>query len=172
MAYADLQTIHNPSAGGIPPASWGDQIRDNLEFLIDPPACSVYRNAVQVVSTSSSEVLLANSEIFDNASMHSTSSNTGRITMTTAGRYLLFGRVRFEADADGHRRVDIRKNGTTSTTLFNLPANSAVSDVVITFSTAVVAALSDYWEVIVVHTAGNDIDVTLEEWGATFLTRA
>lgn len=33
MAYADLNTIHNPSTGTSPPASWGDQVRDNFEFL-------------------------------------------------------------------------------------------------------------------------------------------
>ncbi len=31
MAYVDLNTIHNPATGTIPPATWGDQIRDNFE---------------------------------------------------------------------------------------------------------------------------------------------
>jgi hypothetical protein len=31
MAYVDLNTIHNPATGGVPPATWGDQIRDNFE---------------------------------------------------------------------------------------------------------------------------------------------
>lgn len=33
MAYADLNTLHNPSTGVAPPASWGDQVRDNFEFF-------------------------------------------------------------------------------------------------------------------------------------------
>lgn len=33
MAYADLNTIHNPSTGAAPPATWGDQARDNDEYL-------------------------------------------------------------------------------------------------------------------------------------------
>lgn len=33
MAYADLNTIHNPSTGVAPPASWGDQVRDNFEYF-------------------------------------------------------------------------------------------------------------------------------------------
>ncbi len=33
MAYVDLNTIHNPSTGVSPPASWGDQVRDNFEFF-------------------------------------------------------------------------------------------------------------------------------------------
>lgn len=171
MPYVDLNTIHNPSAGGIPPASWGDQVRDNLEFLIDPPACSVYGSAAQSVGTSSTETMLANSENFDNASMHSTSSNTGRITATTAGRYLVFCTVVFDADADGNRRVDFRVNGSDAYKVFNLPAVSSVSESVLTGARALILNASDYVEVRVTHTAGNDLDVTLEEFGATFLTR-
>lgn len=33
MAYADLNGIHNPSTGGVAPASWGDQVRDNFEAI-------------------------------------------------------------------------------------------------------------------------------------------
>ena len=29
--YVDPQTIHNPSTGASPPASWGDAVRDALE---------------------------------------------------------------------------------------------------------------------------------------------
>lgn len=31
--YADLNTIHNPATGTSPPASWGDQARDNDQYL-------------------------------------------------------------------------------------------------------------------------------------------
>ncbi len=30
MAYVDLNTIHNPDTGTVPPHTWGDQIRDNF----------------------------------------------------------------------------------------------------------------------------------------------
>lgn len=33
MAYADLQGVHNPATGSSPPAAWGDQARDNDEYL-------------------------------------------------------------------------------------------------------------------------------------------
>lgn len=33
MAYVDLLTIHNPAPNNSPPASWGDQVRDNFEAL-------------------------------------------------------------------------------------------------------------------------------------------
>lgn len=33
MPLTDLNTIHNPAAGSVAPASWGDAIRDNFEYL-------------------------------------------------------------------------------------------------------------------------------------------
>lgn len=33
MPYVDLNTIHNPSTGTAPPASWGDAVRDNFEHF-------------------------------------------------------------------------------------------------------------------------------------------
>lgn len=39
-SYVDLDTIHTPSGGGVPPATWGQQVRENLEFLARPPLFS------------------------------------------------------------------------------------------------------------------------------------
>lgn len=33
MAWADLNTLHNPATSTAPPASWGDQVRDNFQYL-------------------------------------------------------------------------------------------------------------------------------------------
>lgn len=171
MAYADLNTIHNPTAGQVPPASWGDQIRDNFEFLIDPPACSVYNSAAQTIANATTTSMTADSENFDNNSMHSTSTNTSRITFTTAGRYLCFATVQFAADVDGVRNVKFRINGATEYECVQVPAVSSVSSIVITATRAFVFAASDYVECRVSHTAGNNLSVTLLEFGATFLTR-
>jgi hypothetical protein len=172
VSYVDLNTIHNPTTGTAIPASWGDQVRDNLEFLIDPPACSVYHTTGQTVPTVTATTLLADAEYFDNASWHSTVSNTGRLTAGTAQRALIFCTVNFDADADGSRRLDLRVNGTTTYELFNIASGSGVSDVVVTGATALTMAANDYVEIRATHTAGNDLTVTLVEFGATFLTRA
>jgi hypothetical protein len=41
MAWADLNTIHNPATGTFPPATWGDQVRDNFQFLAGIAAATV-----------------------------------------------------------------------------------------------------------------------------------
>lgn len=33
MAYIDPQTVHNPAAGAVAPAAWGDQVRDDIVDL-------------------------------------------------------------------------------------------------------------------------------------------
>ncbi len=35
MSYVDLDTIHNPTAGTRPPASWGAGVNDNFDFIYD-----------------------------------------------------------------------------------------------------------------------------------------
>ena len=51
MPYTDPQTIHNPATGTVAPATWGDILRENSEFLIDPPACSVTHSTTQSIAT-------------------------------------------------------------------------------------------------------------------------
>ena len=89
----------------------GHQVRDNLEFLIDPPACSVFNTVAQSLATGSATVLDANSENFDNDAMHSNVTNNSRITVQTAGRYLFYTRVEFAANATGVREIRFNKNG-------------------------------------------------------------
>jgi len=171
MPYVDPQTVHNPATGSVIPAAWGDTVRDDLEFLIDPPACSVYHNTTQSLSDDTTTACLANSENYDNDSMHSTSSSTSRITATTAGRYLLYATVAFDASGTGRRLVYMRVNGTTSYLLNSIvPPNSPTTCVVPVFKTLVLAA-TDYVEVMANQNSGGALNVTLSEFAATFVTR-
>ena len=36
--YVDPQTVHNPTTGTSPPASWGDTVRDNQQYFSTPPS--------------------------------------------------------------------------------------------------------------------------------------
>ena len=171
MPYVDPQTVNNPTAGQPIPAAWGDVVRDDLEFLIGPPACSVYASAAQVVADGISTVALtANSERFDNDSMHSTATNTSRITATRAGRYLFIATVQFAANATGNRRMAFRVNGTT-TYESTLVGATATNSIVTTAPAMFTLAATDYVECMVWQTSGGNLNVTLLEFGATFLTR-
>lgn len=172
MAYADLATIQDTDPGDILTAAWCDQVRDNEEFLIDPPACSVFASAGQVVNDATVTTLTANSETFDNDSMHSTSSNTSRITAQTAGRYDVDCRVNFQADiTDGRRVIRFLKNGVDVVTAASQRNVIDGNSITISGSMKAVLAAGEYIEVQVFHNAGNNLSVTLEEFAATFITR-
>lgn len=171
MAYADLSTIQATDPGDPLTAAWCDQARDNGEFFVDPPACSVFGSSAQSVPDSSPTPLTANSESFDNDSMHSTVTNTSRLTMQTAGRYLCVATATFAADVDGFRRLTFRVDGTTSHTAVTAPVSSGSVNAGITGVRALVLNAGQYVEVLATHSAGAALDVTLVEFFAMFLTR-
>lgn len=173
MAYVDPQSVHNPATGAVAPAAWGDTVRDCLEFLIDPPACSVYNSAAQSVANGTAQVVLnANSENFDNAAMHSTVTNPSRITIQTSGRYLIGCTVLYDADVDGRRVTQFLING--ATVLFGDVRNANISAAVTpraSVTRTYVFTAGDYVEVTASHNSGAALDVTLNEFFALFLTR-
>lgn len=173
MPYVDLDTIHNPATGAVAPAAWGDQVRDNLEFLVDPPACSIKETTAQSVPNVTDTAMTSNEENFDNNSMHSTVTNTSRITIQTAGRYLLFSTLRFAGSTGGfYRQVQFLVNGATTyamATATQVP-NAGVETIIST-SKALVLAAGDYVECMARHNAGGALNVNLDEFAAIFITR-
>lgn len=170
MPYVDLNTIHNPATGTAAPATWGDQVRDNGEFLIDPPACSVFHSVSVSIATATPTFLAANSELYDNNGMHSTVTNNSRITAVTAGRYLVIGSMEYASSATGYRSIAIRANGTD---IYEGTTVPAVSGAVTRISMArtVVLAANDYVEAQAYQASGGNLNVLLMEFSAMFLTR-
>lgn len=170
MAYADLATIQATDPGDVLTAAWCDQARDNEEFLINPPACSVYASSAQSVANATFVSLTANSEYFDNDSMHSTATNTSRITIQTAGRYLLSATIAYTAGS-GRRFSQFLVNGTTAYDGDGRPAIGGGSDDKIVMTRTLVLAASDYVEVQANQNTGGNLNVTLREFVALFMTR-
>ena len=171
MAYVDPNTVSNPTTGQVIPAAWGDQLRDNQEFFIDPPAVSAYHNTTQSVANNTDDYLSCNAENFDNDSMHSTSTNNSRITINTAGRYMVIASIRFAADADGFRQIKFEVNRTTTYESSLVLSSGSSLSTVLTGVRWMTLAASDYVEVICRHLAGAALDVQVYEFAATFQTR-
>lgn len=172
MPYVDPQSIHNPATGNVAPATWGDTIRDDLEFLIDPPAVSIFNSTAQTCTTAVDTVLTADSENYDNNAMHSTVTNTSRITCVTAGRYLFTCTVRFAGNATGYRIVRWFLNGTTQIRAGGQQAiTTGPQDTVISASRTFTLAVNDFYEIQVLQNSGGNLGVTLEEFAALYLTR-
>lgn len=175
MSYTDPDSVHVPTTGAVAPAAWGTVVRDDLEFLIDPPSCSVFNSGTQSVpsQTSPFTILNADSENFDNDGMHSTVSNTSRLTVQTAGRYWVQTVVSFDADATGGLRgCRFVVNGSSQVnTGASLPP-AASGNTVINAAFPFTLAVGDFVEVEVrQNSTGGNLGVLLAEFSASFRTR-
>lgn len=169
MAYVDISTLMTIAPGEPLPAAVVQQIRDNEEFLIDPPLCSVMASNALAVANGSATALPANIELFDNDSMHSTSSNTERITIQTPGRYRFSTRVEFASSGSGAREIRFYKNSLVLGAAFSMNPNAGI--LVVTTYWEDVSVAGDYYHVTVVQTSGGSLNVTLRNFSATFLSR-
>lgn len=79
------------------------------------PSCRIYHNAVQSIPNSAVSPVFFNSEEWDTDSMHSTVSNTDRITINTAGKYRVWWTITFAAfvGASNLRLISVALNGGT-----------------------------------------------------------
>lgn len=84
---------------------------DNLPAAAYTQGCKLYRTAAQTIPDATTTTLIFDDEIYDTDEMHSTITNPERITIKTAGIYLitLFGY--FVSNAVGSRRAYIYSNG-------------------------------------------------------------
>lgn len=160
--YVDPATIHNPSAGvNDAPATWGDQINADLESLIEPAQALVYNSTVQAITDTTDTTLLFDSEVRDNDGIHSTSSNTGRLTCQTAGVYDIWCSGSWELDAAGVRVLMVYKNGSVIPGIRafeGAPHSLVVVGQVV--GHLLELAVSDYITFVVNQTSGSTLDAT------------
>lgn len=116
--------------------------------------CRVYNDATQAIADSTDVVITFNQENYDTDTMHSTASNTGRITFTTAGVYGVIGNLRFEGNATGFRQLRIRLNGTTVIAETRVPVAGAVVADILEVETHYKFAATDYVELIANQSSG------------------
>ena len=73
-----------------------------------------YNTAAFALTSGTAAVITLDSERWDTDTIHSTASNTSRLTATTAGKYFISGHVEFAASSVvGLRRIEVLLNGTT-----------------------------------------------------------
>ena len=125
------------------------------------PAARVYNNANIPVTHATHQVLTFNSERYDNDSIHSTSSNTGRLTATTAGVYHITANIRFASNATGAARaLRLRVNGSTLIALANaVPVAVGYGQTEVTIVTDWKFAANDYVEVTAFQDSGGSLNV-------------
>ena len=123
-------------------------------------SCRVFNNANIAITTDTATVLPFNSEDHDTDTMHDPAINNSRITINTAGVYILFVNLQWVNGATtGVREAFIRKNGTDY-----LAKNPVATTDWVGHSVGVVAQLAanDYVEALVYHTYGSDLSINYE----------
>ena len=136
---------------------------DSTQFVDSPtqPRASVFNSAVQTLTTGSITTLTFDSEDFDVGAMHSTSSNTSRLTVPTGGDglYLISIAVNFVSNNSGSRIVYVKKNGSGAFTITKPSVGSGVvTSVESVFLMSLVA--TDYVEIQGQQDSGGNLDVT------------
>lgn len=94
-------------------AIWNADLVDNITYLHDDlPSVRVYHSTTQSATGSTDNALAFDTESYDNASMHDTSSNNSRLTAPVDGVYLIVGNVEWTTST-GTYYLKIRVNGST-----------------------------------------------------------
>lgn len=143
-----------------------DDIRDAINFILDPPRLQASLSANVSLATSGTWQLISwDTETWDNDSMHSTSTNTSRLIAPTAGRYLVSVNAFFAPNATGTRGINLTPNGAGTKTANNAvlsdgyfaPANNTNNLVSATVEWS--AAANDYLELWCVQSSGGALNL-------------
>lgn len=148
----------NFTTGAVVVESELDTLSDDITFLANPPKARVYNSANLTLTTATLTALTFNTERQDSDTMHSTATNTSRLTFTTAGFYVIGGHARFAANATGYRELQFRLNGTTNiAAVIDHTATAVARELCLT--TGYQFAAGDYVELMAYQTSGGNLDV-------------
>ncbi len=143
-------------------ASWTGNYHQSSDGLWIPQkfvGARVYNSANITLTTGVVTLLTFNSERYDNDTIHSTSTNTGRLTAQTEGYYIINGSCRWVANATGQRFLNIKLNGTTFIGTQSLDTTSGGNPAVIALPTIYFLNVGDYVELHAFQNSGGNLDV-------------
>lgn len=154
------------------------ELRDSLNFLLNPPHCYGYRNAALSITTGGSEQLIGlDAEAYDwsVSAMHDLVTNNSRITIPETGLYTIFASATIAANATGRRSLTVRKNAAgvagAGTAVFALNTGGSTG----TFGTVVEGCkdypltAGDYIEMFMFQDSGGSLALTVGADLYTFL---
>jgi len=129
---------------------------------------SCYRSSAQSISNNTDTVVLFDTEVFDTDAFHSTSTNTGRITIPAGlgGYYQFNASVQFQNLSGGNRRVQLYKNGATITGGIGYQIENGSGFTSIKFTAVFSAVATDYFELVAFADQGGSMN--LEALGTSF----
>lgn len=128
------------------------------------PRAVVTNTAAQTIPTATSTVVTFDTESVDVGGLHSTSSNTGRLTCPAAGDglYAVKGFVSWVGNATGGRQIAIKKNGSTQYANVIVPGNVTYGP---SGGTSIDLPLvaGDYVELVVYQDSGGNLNISADQ---------
>ena len=122
------------------------------------PAVRAYNSSAISIANSSVVALTFNNERFDTDTMHSTSTNTDRLTAKTAGKYQISFTGAFASNATGRRHLIIEHNGGTVIAIQEWDTNQNERTYMVS-STLYHLAVNDYVKVKVFQNSGGALNM-------------
>lgn len=133
--------------------------RELRPFIYLPQSARVYNNAAITLTTSTLTSLTFNSERWDDNTFHSTSADTGRLTVTQPGRYLVGASVWFAANATGQRELYITVNGATRIAEETRTNTGGSLGVRVSMTAWYEVSAADYFTVVAWQNSGGNLDI-------------
>lgn len=132
--------------------------KGGLAKVLSAPMARVYHDANQSIADSTWTTLAFNQERFDTDTIHDTATNNSRLTIQTAGKYILFANVEFDVNGTGGRGLRIILNGDTTNGIIGqvlLPATAAASQRMVIATPPYDFSAGDYVELQVWQNSGG-----------------
>jgi len=118
----------------------------------------VYNNANISIAHDTYTALTFNSEVYDTDSIHSTGTNTGRLTCQTSGKYLIMATISFTDNAAGTRWVYFPIGGVGAISNFTVFAANAAGTKIVA-STIYSLSVGQYVTCKVYQSSGGALNV-------------
>ena len=124
------------------------------------PGARVHNSSDETILSSALTTLSYNTEDFDTAGLHSTTTTTSRLTAPVAGKYLIMGSARWDSNTSGRRILIIELNGSTQIARDAVsPNNTSGFGPEQTVETVYQLAAGDYVEVVAYQDSGSTLSV-------------
>lgn len=116
------------------------------------PACQLTHGPVLSIPDTTETALAFNTEVVDTTNMHSTTTNNSRITIATAGIYLVTANVEWDGNTTGARRLTLRLGGSGPLATVR---QGATADLAQHVSMIATLGAGDYIEAVVAQSSGG-----------------
>jgi hypothetical protein len=135
-------------------------------------SCSVYNNAAQTIASGSYTTLTFDSEYFDTDAIHSTVTNTGRLTVPAGlgGKYIVTFALYVGTSSAVEFIPKFQVNGNDKNRFNFRTFGSSVAHAIVGTQTFNLSA-GDYVELLVYQASGNSQNISTNEYGHFGMSR-